>query len=82
MIASLKISTSKQNETEQKLHSITTNTVTILPHHISLVPLKAINQAKNTKFPSEALFKIKEDPFLTIEQPGLVLIPTLQNLGS
>ena len=50
MIASLQISTDEQNETEQKLHLITTNTVTIPPQHISLVPLKTINQAINTKF--------------------------------
>ena len=81
MTASLKISTDEQNETEQKLH-LTTNTVTVLPHHISIVPLMDINHAINTKFPSEALLKIEETPFLTIEQQQLVLIATLQDLGS
>ena len=55
-----KLSTEQQNETEEKIHLITNNTVTIPPHHISLVPLKAINQTINTKFPSEALLE-KED---------------------
>ena len=82
MIASLTISTDEQNETEQKLCLITTNTVTIPPHHVSVVPLKAINQEMNTKFPSEALLEIEENPFPTIEQPELVLIPILQKLGS
>ena len=63
-IASLKMSTDEQNKTERKLHLIPTNTVTIPPHHVSLVPLKAINQTINTKIPSEALLEIKENPFL------------------
>ena len=73
MIASLKISTDEQNNTEQNLHLITTNTVTIPPYHISLFPLKAINQAINTKIQSGALLEIDENPFLTIEQPEMVL---------
>ena len=68
--------------TEQKLHLIATNTVTIPPHHISLVSLKAINYAINTKFLSEPLLQIEENPFLTIEQAELVLTPNLQKLGS
>ena len=52
-IASLKISTDEQSEMEQKIHLITTNTVTMPLHHISLIPLKAINQAINTKFSSD-----------------------------
>ena len=48
-IASLKISEDNQIKTEQKLCLTTTNTVTIPPYHISIVPLKAINQA-NTKY--------------------------------
>ena len=78
----IKISADEQNETEQKICSITTNTVTIPPFYISLVPFKAINQVINIKFPSEPLLEIEENPFLTIEQPKLVLIPTLQTLGS
>ena len=81
-IASLKGLADVQNVTEQKIHLITTNTVTILPHHISFVPLEAINQVINIKFPSEALLEIEENPFLTIEQPELVLMPILQRLGS
>ena len=49
MIASFKILTDDQNETEQKLHLITINIVAIQPYLISIVPLKAINQPINTK---------------------------------
>ena len=66
-MALLKNSTNGQNEIEPKAHLITTTTVKVTPHHISLVPRKAITQAINTKFPSESLLKIKENPFLTIE---------------
>ena len=53
-----------------------------LLNHISLVPLKAINQATNTKFPSETPLEIKENPYITREQPEFVLILPLQRLGS
>ena len=66
MIASLKISTVEQNETEHKIHLIASNTITIPHHHVFLIPLKAINQTINTKFSSEALLKIEENSFLTI----------------
>ena len=78
----IKISTDEQKETKQKIHLKNTVPVTIPPHHISLVPLKAIIQAINTKFPSEALLEIEENPFLTIEQPELVLMPIIPRLGS
>ena len=41
---------------------ITSNTVTIPPHLISIVPWKAIYPAISTKFPSEALLDIEENP--------------------
>ena len=81
-VASLKISTDEQNETDKKIPLIATATVTIPPHHLSLVSLKAINQVINTKFTSKALLEIEENPFLTIEQPELVLMSTLHRLGS
>ena len=79
--ASLKISTNGQNEIEPKTCLITTIAVTIPPHHISIVQLKAINQAINTKFTSETLLEIEENPFLTIVHSELVLVVTLQRLG-
>ena len=81
-IALLKISTNGQNEIKPKTGLITTTTVTTPSHHISLVPLKAINQAINTKFSSETLLDIEENSLLTIEQSELVFMPTLQRLGS
>ena len=63
---------------ESKTCLIKTTTVTIPPHHVSIVSLKAINQVIDAKFTSEALLEIEENPFLTIEQPKLVLVPTLQ----
>ena len=58
-----------------------TTTVMIPPHHVSIVSLKAISWAINSKFTSETLLEIGENPFLTTEQPELVLVPTLQRLG-
>ena len=80
MIASLNISTDDQNETDQKLHLITTNTVTIPPHHASFGPIKAINQTINTLF-IWSILDIEASPFLTTEQSELILILTLQKLG-
>ena len=71
----IKISTDEQN----RKHLITTNTVTIPSHHICIVPLKTINQTVNKKFPSKALLEIEANPFLTIEKPELILIPTYKN---
>ena len=48
-MALLKILTDGQNEIEPKAYLITTTRVTIPTHHISLVPLKTINQAVNVK---------------------------------
>ena len=42
----LETSSGKQYETDQKLHLITNNKVTLPPYHISIAPLKAINHAK------------------------------------
>ena len=47
------------------------NTVPILPHYLSLVPLKAINWAINTKFPPDTLLEIEENPFLMTQKLGL-----------
>ena len=81
-IASPKISTDEQIEIVQRIHLITANTVTIPPYHISTVPLKAINQAINTSLQPDAFTEIEENPFLATEQLDLVLIITLQKLGS
>ena len=80
--ASLKISTNRQTEIEPKTCIITITTVAIPPHQISIVPLKATNQAINAKFTSETLLEIEGNPFLTKEQPALVLVHTLQRLAS
>ena len=79
-VASLKYQ--KENKTEQKLCLITTNTVTIQRYQISIAPLRAFNQAINNNMQPDALIETEENPFLAIEQPDLVLIPTLQKLGS
>ena len=78
IIALLKISTDEQNDTEQKLYLVTTNTVTIPSHYISLVPFKAINQAINTKIQSEKKhdhWLCKESDYMedgSPEPPGMV----------
>ena len=81
-IASLEIQAGKQNEMDKKLHLITNNAVTILPYDTSTAPLKAIKQAINNNFTPNGLIEIEVNPFLTIEQPELILIPMLQKLGS
>ena len=81
MIASLEILTGKQNETDEKLHLITSNTVTIPPYHISIAPLKAIKQATNDNFKPNDLIETEVNLFLAIEQPDLILISVLQKPG-
>ena len=78
----IKISTDEQNETEQRIHLIIIKTVTVPPHHISLVPQKAINQAISTEFPSEALLEIEENPFLTITKQFLTINKTRISLDA
>ena len=79
----IKISMNGQTEIESKTHHLNTMiTVTIPAHHISIVPLKAINQAININCTSETLLEIEENPFLMIEQSELVIEPTLQRLVS
>ena len=71
----------KQNKTDQKLHLITNNTITIPLYHISIAPLKAINHVINNNSKPNTLIEIEENPFLATEQPDLVLTPILQNIG-
>ena len=77
-IASLEILAGKQNETDQKLHLITSNTITMPPYQSSIAPLKAIKQVINNNFKLDDLIEIEVNPFLTMEQPELILTPMLQ----
>ena len=68
------------NQIKPKIHLRANTTVT--PHHVPIVPLKAISQAINEKLTSETLLEIEKNPFLTIELSKLGLVPTLQRLDS
>ena len=59
----------------------TSNTVTIPPYHIPIAPLKAIIHVISNNIKPNTLIDIQENPFLTIEQPDLVVIPMQQKLG-
>ena len=61
-VACLNIYANEQNETEQKLYLITTNTVSILPYHISIAILKAINQAIINNIQPDAFIEKKKTP--------------------
>ena len=60
---------------------MTNYTVTVPPSHISIVPLKSINHALNSNIKPNTLVEIEGNPFLSIEQPDLIKIPSLQKLG-
>ena len=81
-IALLKISTNGKNEIDSKICLITTTTVQIPPQDISLVPLKVINQSIKYKISIRNNTIIEEHPLLMLKLPKLVLLPTLQRLGS
>ena len=67
--------TNKQ-ETDAKIHVITKSTVTLPPKHISIVPLTPINYSG--KIHRDTLLEREENPFSTIEQPNITVIPALQ----
>ena len=81
IIALLETPSCKPQEAGQKLHLMTNHTVTILPYHISIIPVKSINHALSSNIKSNTLIEIEENPFLSIEQPDLIMIPMLQKLG-
>ena len=59
---------------------MTKSTVTLQPHHISVVPLISINDPN--KIHTDTLLEVEENPFFTIEQPNITIIPTLQKLDN
>ena len=71
--------TDKQ-ETNGKIFVVTQHTVTLPPYHISIVPLMAINYAANMH--TNTLIEIDDNPFFSIEQPNITIIPALQKLDS
>ena len=71
--------TDKQ-ERDKNICVVTNHTVTISPYHISIVPLTPINQIRSiyTNIP----LQIEDSLFISINQPNIAIIPTLQELES
>ena len=47
---------------KEKMHVVTTHTVTLPPHHISIVPLTPINHTENIQ--TNTLPEMEANPFL------------------
>ena len=71
--------TNKQ-ETDEKNHIITKSTVTLSPHHISMVPLTLTNYS--SKKHTDTLLEMEENTFFAIEQPNITTIHALQKLDN
>ena len=65
---------------KEKTHVVTTYTVTLPPHYISIVLLTPINYTRNMQ--TNTLLDIEANPFFLIEQPNVTVIPALQKLES
>ena len=71
--------TNKQ-EKGKKIHVITKSTVTLPPHHISIIPLTPTDYPH--KIHTDTLLEMEENPFFTIEQPDITIILALQKLDN
>ena len=71
--------TNKQKRNE-KIHVVRKSTVTLPPHNISIVPLPSINYPDIMH--TNILLEIKENPFFSIEQANITIIPALQKLDN
>ena len=58
----------------------TNHTVTIPPYYISIVPLTPINHTGSIQ--RNTLLEIEENPFISIKQLNITIIPTLKTLQS
>ena len=65
-----------EQERDEKIHIVTKTTVTLPPHQITIVPLTPINYPD--KIHAHTLLEIEENPFFSIEQPNITIIPALQ----
>ena len=59
---------------------VTKHTGALPPYHISIIPFIAIHHREI--MPTNTLLEIEENPFFSIEQPNITIIPTLQKLES
>ena len=71
----------KPQEAGQKLHLMTSHTITVTPYHVSIIPLKSINHVLSSNIKPNTLIEIEENAFLSIEQSDLKIIPMLKKLG-
>ena len=79
-IAFLETPSGKPQETDQELCLIINHTVIIPLYHISIAPLKPINHTISSNIKPNTLNEIEENPFLSIKQWNLIIIPMLQKL--
>ena len=69
-----------EQEANEKIHVVTKHTVTIPPYPISIMSLTPINHTKSIQ--TNTLTEIEGNPFFSIIQPNIPIIPTLQKLES
>ena len=60
---------------------MTNHIVTIQPYCISIIPLKSVNHSLRHNIKPSTIIEIEENPFLSIEQPDMIIIPKFQKLG-
>ena len=70
----------EKQEIDKRTHIVTSHTVTILPYHISIILLTPINHIYNINLQMNTLLEMEENFFLSIKQPNITIIPTLQKL--
>ena len=66
--------------TGERIHVITKSTLTLLPHHISIVLFTPVNYPG--KIHTDTLLEMEENPFFAIEQPNITIVPALQKLDN
>ena len=69
-----------KQEINEKICVVTKHTVTHLPYYISIVPLTSINHTESILI--NTLIEIEGNPFFSLEQPNIIIMPTLQELDS
>ena len=80
LIASLETSLDEKQVIDKRTCIVANHTVTIPCYHMSVTPLKQVNYTCDTNLNSNTLLEIEESPFLSIEQPNMMIIPVLQKL--
>ena len=80
-IALLETPLAKKWLKDERTHLVTNHKATVLPYYISIIPLKPVNHTLGTNLWPNTLLEIEENPFLSIEQLNITIIPVLQKIG-